>query len=1511
MAVVSAASFLDSGSANEGDNFLTVGFDTRVFNGDTISSFILQRAGADHLLTNADPGVRLTAATMRGNQTILEFPPLEEDLYRLTVLDSIMDANGSFLDGDADGVAGGNWTKDFVVNKAMSGVQPVSIANQVSSVSNTVEETGRLRQISDDGNRIVFASKASNLVLGDTNEKIDIFVRDFSTNQTWLVSSSTSGVQSNGDNSDFTISGNGRFVAFVSQGTNLIDGRESVAGAVYVKDLLLGSLYLASSPNIISDSQPGSRPSLNYDGRYISFQSNSDSIAPGDNNGASDIFVRDVQTGVSYIVSTSSQSQLGSGSSFDAQLSDNGESIVFASSAENLVSSDTNQQTDIFIKHLLTGTIEIVSTDSSGNASDGWSESPSVSADGRFVAFKSFAKNLSPADTQNFSDVYLKDMQTGSLKLVSSNSNGIVGDYFSSSPMISSNGRYVVFASGAGNLADNDFNSSTDIFVKDIQTGSVSRVSSAQSLYVGSDSVPSITAAGNFVAFGTAESLVAIDRRGNDTYRRNMLTGSYAIATQIDPLATNATGNGDSYIGSLSGDGSVVAFDTFATNLGSKAVGIEGQVYARIQGVATGQLISENAMGIPAIGNSRNPSVSGNGVWISFESNAYNLISNDNNGQYDIYVKNRNTGSIERVSTTNDGAESSGYSFDSSISGDGRFVAFISTATEFDSADQNGTQDVYVKDRMTNRIVRASANATGASADSFSQSPKMSSSGQFVTFSSAATNLVAGDDNNQGDIFVKNLGTGESKLASANASGIIGNQQSFRSSISADGRFVIFESDATNLISGDTNDRTDIYRKDMLTGAIERVSTASDGSQANDDSYNATVSDDGRFVLFVSQATNLGVNNAQQLLTLFRKDMLTGTIQPVLRRGDGGELATEVNFLSNMSGDGMHAVVSYAGGDAFSQDRNGFQDIFQLDFNTSPATSIGDGQGRFIEIDTAGVNVGSIIQGPSNAFDSYNRLTVDDTLYAANTPSTTSANGQVVATPLATLSNLAVRRQVYVSSSTPVNLIRTMDEFSNPTSGPIQVTVGNFGNLGSDNKTVVFATSDGDNLVESTDAWIATDDSDPTGGTPAILHYMHSIASPAPNAVSLLADNLSVVYSLTVEAGKTLRVATFALLGASRTEVLAAANSIESTGILSTEAAKYLTESELDSIVNFPNGTLTISTDKQSIRENAGLQATSVTITRSGKNNSDALFVLIQNSDPTEATVPINVTIPAGLDSVTLWVDAKDDTLLDGPVPITLNAAAVGYVPATTQIVVTDFESLDIKVEPGAIGEKAGVTSLTVTRLNTDISNSVSVQLESDPPSSLALPSFVNIPAGQQSFTLMVSPIDNQLFDGDRNVVILATSNGYQSSSVPLTIIDDESLKPGTNPVQPMDVNNDSHVDPLDVLNLVNLLNSEVRPFPIKADGYFYDVDGDLVTSPLDVLTLINYLTSFQRLVGEGESAEGPETSDWQNSPTNKEAFSVELAVDYKIRDDLFSAFELDTWYPGRKNSKTKLARNT
>jgi Tol biopolymer transport system component len=398
--------------------------------------------------------------------------------------------------------------------------------------------------------------------------------------------------------------------------------------------------------------------------------------------------------------------------------------------------------------------IERVSVSASGTEGDGYSNNPSLSADGRYVAFESSASNLVSGDTSGAYDIFVYDRQTGGIERVSVDGSGAQGDFNSTAPSLSADGRYVAFESAASNLVAGDTNGESDVFVYDRQTNSIERVS--------------------------------VDGSG-------------------------AQANGGSYSSSISADGRYVAFKSLATNLVSGDTNICYDIFVYDRQLDGIERVSVDGSGTQGDGHSENPSISADGRYVAFHSNSSNLVAGDTNGTYDIFVYDRQADSIERVSLDGSGAQVNGSSYSASISADGSCVAFESDATNLVAVDTNSSTDIFVYDRLSDSIERVSIDGSGTQGDDASYSPSISADGRYVAFYSESTNLVGSDTNAKGDVFVYDRQADTIQRVSVDSSGAQGNEGSYTPSISVDGRYVAFMSIATNLVTGDTNARWDIF----------------------------------------------------------------------------------------------------------------------------------------------------------------------------------------------------------------------------------------------------------------------------------------------------------------------------------------------------------------------------------------------------------------------------------------------------------------------------------------------------------------------------------------------------------------------------------------------------------------------------------------------------------------------------------------------------------------------------
>ena len=301
-------------------------------------------------------------------------------------------------------------------------------------------------------------------------------------------------------------------------------------------------------------------------------------------------------------------------------------------------------------------------------------------------------------------------------------------------------------------------------------------------------------------------------------------------------------------------------------------------------------------------GGSAQALISGDGRCVVFETtNA--LVPEDTNFYDDVYLYDRMNHSIERVDVGSTGGQANFGGTPGSVSYDGRFVAFESSSDNLVPGVTSLNYQVYVRDRQLSTTYLVSADPSGGPADFHCWSASISADGRFVAFESTAANLVPGDTNAHNDIFVRDLQSLATERVSVSSGGTQANADSMLPSISSDGRFVAFSSRADNLVPGDTSFGWDIFVRDRQAGMTERVSLASDGTQQNFDSDQPSISADGRFVVFTSTSSNLVPGDTNHSIDVFLRDRASGTTSRLSVSSDGTE-ASSGSGGSTISADG-------------------------------------------------------------------------------------------------------------------------------------------------------------------------------------------------------------------------------------------------------------------------------------------------------------------------------------------------------------------------------------------------------------------------------------------------------------------------------------------------------------------------------------------------------------------------------------------------------------------------------
>lgn len=389
----------------------------------------------------------------------------------------------------------------------------------------------------------------------------------------------------------------------------------------------------------------------------------------------------------------------------------------------------------------------------------------------------------------------------------------------------------------------------------------------------------------------------------------------------------------NAYLG-VSTDGRFVVFQSEATTLDPADSNQVADCFVRDRLLRTTRRFSVTSTGAPANAPSLFPAISGDGRFAAFVSEANNVVAGDTNNAADIFVHELSTAAVTRVSVSSAGAQANGYSHSPVFSEDGRFVAFVSTAGNLVAGDTTAfpNGDIFVRDRLNGTTTRVSVSTAGVEGNGDSSRPSISADGRFVSFTSLANNLVAGDTNNAHDVFVHDRQTGATTRVSVSTGAVLGDRgsYSFLGALSANGRFVTFASEARNLVTGDANNAIDVFVHDRNTAVTTRVSRLASGPDGNRDAgLSPSISDDGRYVTFTSFASNMVTGDTNNHLDAFIHDRNTNTIARAAIASTGAQSA-EWTADALVSGNGR-TVIYYSGSENLVPgDNNLHGDVFAV-----------------------------------------------------------------------------------------------------------------------------------------------------------------------------------------------------------------------------------------------------------------------------------------------------------------------------------------------------------------------------------------------------------------------------------------------------------------------------------------------------------------------------------------------------------------------------------------------------
>lgn len=409
-------------------------------------------------------------------------------------------------------------------------------------------------------------------------------------------------------------------------------------------------------------------------------------------------------------------------------------------------------------------------------------------------------------------------------------------------------------------------------------------------------------------------------------------TGAAQVLTRVSDASGGGAGNAESRLRisrwPISADGRFVAFTSDATDLVPDDTNGLADVFVRDLELGTTTRLSVDVNGGDADGASADPSISADHRFVAFVSSATDLVDGDDNDVDDIFVRDLHRGTTIRVNVGIGGGEANDYSTRPSISGDGRMVTFGSHATNLVVNDGNGMGDVFVRDTTLEETSRVSVDLNGGDPDSGSWGSTISADGRFIAYSSNATNLTTDPDTGFRDVFVRDLDAGRTMKASVGRNGNEADSGAIGPSLSDHGRFVSFRSDATDLVAGDTNGQDDIFVRDLIRTTTTRVNVSSDGEQTvGAGSYHAAVNGDGRYVVFMSDAANLVPGDTNGWGDVFAHDRATGTTV-LLSNSSSGEQGNGFSRWPVITADGALVAIESLASNFVAGDTNEATDVF-------------------------------------------------------------------------------------------------------------------------------------------------------------------------------------------------------------------------------------------------------------------------------------------------------------------------------------------------------------------------------------------------------------------------------------------------------------------------------------------------------------------------------------------------------------------------------------------------------
>jgi Tol biopolymer transport system component len=601
----------------------------------------------------------------------------------------------------------------------------------------------------------------------------------------------------------------------------------------------------------------------------------------------------------------------GGGDSVNPIITPDGRYVLFASTANNLVVNGTNgplaahfpPRLNVFLRDRTNGTTTLVSVDFLGlGGGNGDSTPRGISTNGQFALFESTASNLVANDTNNAADVFVRDVVHGTTTLVSVSANGGCANGLSRDSVMTPDGRYVAFSSLAGNLVAGDTNGIADIFVRDLQQGTTTLASPGAIAIpgnIGSCDSPEITPDGRYVVFtSTATNLAPGIPATPWIYERDMIDLTTVAA------GTNLGTAAPPYNHRVSDDGQYVVFETNASTTAAT-----GAIFRYNFASGVFDTVTTNALSlVEGYSDCRSLEMTHDGRFV-----AYTAITNGNPA---VFVWDAVAGTTTLASANTNGTNSSRALVDwPAIDESGRYVSFLSTATDLVTNAVAGNFHLYVRDLTagTTQLADVDTNGAGSPGDLLSV-PRMTPDGRCVVFDSTCPSLVPGDNNKSYDVFARDLTAGTTELISARQASLPsltpnGTAVSGLYGVSSNGQYVAFASVPGTLVSGTNAGYRNVFVCDVLNGTNSLVSVDTNGLANGDGwSWDPAMSGDGRFIVFTSGADNLVAGDTNGASDVFLRDLQAGTTTILSSKGASPSTGNYAAYSPSISQDGRYVL---------------------------------------------------------------------------------------------------------------------------------------------------------------------------------------------------------------------------------------------------------------------------------------------------------------------------------------------------------------------------------------------------------------------------------------------------------------------------------------------------------------------------------------------------------------------------------------------------------------------------